>query len=74
MDNWHDRNDRVYPGWFDFSESNPEPSPTVLKQFDDAVAEEPWCDFRLLQEIRSQQSDVIRFVSHGVPVEEVKCD
>lgn len=66
---WVDRPDLVYPGWFDYSEANPEPSPAVLEAFDEAVATEPHLDFRLLQEIRSHQSDVIKAVTRGVPVD-----
>lgn len=58
MENWNDRNDRVYSGWFhDTGEAVV--SESVLKEFKDAVAAENWLDWRLVQDTRSYSRSVI---------------
>lgn len=55
---WTTRDDITYTGWF-HSTGNDTPSRTLLEQFEEAVEEEDWLEWRLVQENRTFTQTVI---------------
>ena len=60
-DDWVDRYDVVYAGWFHFS-GDSTPSDSLMESFDEAVATHDWLDWRLIEEVRTHTTKVVKRV------------
>ncbi len=65
--NWIDREDLCYSGWFDGGYDS-SPTPGLIDDYKKAVDDYGWLDVRLVQETRKFTSEVL--MSHINPVEQ----
>lgn len=52
VENWIDRPDLTYTGWF-YSDGEDKETSSLIRDYDEAVADHPWLYVRIIKDVRS---------------------